>query len=592
MKILTQSLIVSLTIALLAMSATGAQPTDFVTIAGSPGSPGFANGTNGTARFHFPQGIAEDSHGNLYVVDNNESVIRKLTPDGTNWVVTTIAGMPGGNVDIDGTNGAASFDDPVGIAVDASGNLYVGENFGSTIRKITPEGTNWVVTTIAGQPENFDWADGTNQDALFNGPQNLTVDSQGNLYVADSYNYVIRKVTPVGTNWVVTTIAGQPGIQGYADGTNNSASFSFPYGVTLDGAGNLYVADSVYSTIRKVTPVGTNWVVTTIAGSPGGGGNSDGTNSAAQFNQPLGIAVDSAGNLFVADKGNGSIRRITPIGTNWVVSTISGAGAFSQPWGATLDSSGRLFVTDSDNQTVLMGLVELPPPPTAAFSGTPTNGPAPLTVTFANLSSGATNYVWDFGDGRILSTSSNTNVTETYTNTGAYTVVLTASGPGGVNAATNKDYIVVASQTTNVPNPTFALNLVQQTITVSWPANGGYVLQTNYDLTQPWADYGGQVSTSNGTNSVTFPLSPDGPSFFRLTVGTVPPPTVPNLVIAVASTNLVVSWPATGSYTLQTNADLTTTNWGDYGGTINSGGGTNSAAFTPSPGSLFFRLKQ
>ena len=123
--------------------------------------------------------------------------------------------MPGRHADnlrdVDGTNGAAVFDDPVGIAVDTLGNLYVGENNGSTIRKITPVGTNWVVTTIAGQPETYDFADGTNRAALFNGPQNLMVDTNGNLYVADSYNSVIRKATPVGTNWVVTTIARPAG---------------------------------------------------------------------------------------------------------------------------------------------------------------------------------------------------------------------------------------------------------------------------------------------------------------------------------------------------------------------------------------------
>lgn len=517
MKSPAQPLIVSLTIALLAVSAVGAQYTNFVTIAGTAGSPGFADGTNGAARFHFPQGIAEDGHGVLYVVDNSEGIIRQITPDGTNWIVTTIAGTPGGTaVDIDGTNGAASFDDPVGIAVDANSNLYVGENAGSTIRKITPVGTNWVVSTIAGQPGIYNWADGTNQDALFNGPQNLTVDAQGDLYVADSYNYVIREMTPVGTNWVVTTIAGQPGNQGFANGANNSATFGFPYGVTLDGAGNLYVADQTGSTIRKVTPDGTNWVVTTIAGSPGAGGNTDGTNNLAQFNQPLGIAADNAGDLFVADYGNGSIRSVTPIGTNWVVSTISGPGAFSQPWGAALDSAGKLFVTDSDNSTVLMGLVELPLQPVAAFSGTPINGPAPLTVTFMNLSTLATNYVWDFGDGNILSTVSNSNVVETYTNTGAYTVTLTAYGPGGFNVLTNTDFIMVTTPTTNAPNPTMVYDFAVDTVVVSWPAAGGYTLQTNVDLTTTnWGDYAGETNGGGDTNSVAFPTSL-GSLFFRL----------------------------------------------------------------------------
>ncbi len=598
MKILTQSLIASLTIALLAVSAAGAQFTNFVTIAGTAASAGSANGTNGAARFNWPSGIAEDTHSNLYVVDGLENIIRKLTPDGTNWIVTTIAGTPGGgSVDADGTNGAASFDNAVGITVDTNGNLYVGEFYGSTIRKITPVGTNWVVKTIAGQPENHAWADGTNSAALFYGPQNLTVDSQGNLYVADSYNSVIRKLTPVGTNWVVTTIAGQPDNPSYADGTNGTALFFIPYGLAFDNTGNLYVSDNAVlnpdlggSTIRKLTPMGTNWVVTTIAGSPTASGATDGTNSDALFNSPLSIATDSAGELFVADAGNGLIRKLTPAGTNWVSSTISAPGNFSEPWGATLDSAGNLFVTDYNNSTVLAGVVQLPPPPTVAFVGTPTSGVVPLAVTFANLSSNATNYVWNFGDGNILSTTSNTNVAEIYTNTGTYTVVLTAQGAGGISALTNTAYIVVTSQTTTVPNPTIVYNFALGTMTVSWPATGNYVLQTNGDLTMPWVNYGGPVTTSNGTSSVTMPL-PTGILFLRL-ASTGQIVTVPNLVIGFAANSVLVSWPATGSFTLQTNADLTAAHWGNYGGTINVGGGTNSAAFPPGPGNLFFRLMQ
>ena len=285
------------------------------------------------------------------------------------------------------------------------------------------------------------------------------MDAQGNLYVADSYNSVIRKITPVGTNWVVKTIAGQPDQPGTADGTNNAASFYIPYGLALDGQGNLYVSDDVLgggSTIRKLTPAGTNWVVTTIAGSPTVSGSADGTNTAALFNTPLSIAADTFGDLYVADSGNFTIRKITAAGTNWVVTTIAGvaggSGAtdgtgssalFAQPWGAVEDSSGNLFVTDTGNAIVRQGLVPVAPPPVVAFAGSPTNGVVPLAVTFTNLSSNATNYVWKFGDGNQLSTGSGTNVTDTYTNAGTYTVILTAYGVGGVAALTNTAYIVV-----------------------------------------------------------------------------------------------------------------------------------------------------
>jgi PKD repeat protein len=603
------------TMAFLAGFAARAQsiyssPAPFITIAGLANSPGADDGTNSAARFYYPEGVAEDIRSNLYVVDTYENTIRKIAPVGTSWVVTTIAGTPNPfATDADGTNGAAAFESPVGIAVDTNGNLYVGENYGSTIRKITPVGTNWVVTTIAGQPETYSWADGTNTAALFNGPQNLTVGPDGNLYVADSYNSVIRKITPVGTNWVVTTIAGQHNTTGYADGTNTAATFDIPYGLAFDPAGNLYVSDDVLdfggATIRKLTPSGTNWVVTTIAGLPTASGSADGTNQAALFKSPLSVAADIAGNLYVADSGNHTIREITPSGTNWVVSTIAGVAGqtgssdgtgtnalFSQPWGATVDTAGHLFVTDTGSRTIRLGLVQVALPPMAGFSGTPTHGSAPMVVTFANLSSNATNYVWDFGDGNVLSTSSNTNVTETYTNAGTYTVSLTAYGPGGVSALTNTGYIVVTSSTTNVPNPTVQF-IGPNTVLVSWPGTGDYVLQTNGDLTTPhWADYGGPVTTTNGVSSATFDLS-SGTLFFRLRAGTIqPPPTVPNPTVQFIGPNTVmVSWPGTGDYVLQTNGDLTTPQWADYGGPVTTTNGVSSATFDLSSGTLFFRLR-
>ena len=616
MKIKLQSLIGFFTIALLAVSAVRAQsiyttPSPFVTIAGMAGNLGAADGTNGAAQFYSPEGIAEDTHGNLYVVDNYENTIRKITPAGTNWAVTTIAGTPGlSSGDADGTNGAAVFDNPVGIAMDANSNLYVGEYTGSTIRKITPVGTNWVVTTIAGQPRNYNFADGTNGNALFNGPLNLTVDTNGNLYVADSYNCVVRKIAPVGTNWVVTTLAGQPGMQGYGDGTNSAASFDIPYGLALDGAGNLYVSDTDNGsglggdTIRKMTPAGTNWVVSTIAGIAATSGSADGTNDDALFNSPLSIAADSANNLYVADYGNSTIRKISPSGTNWVVSTIAGVAGqigstdgtgtnalFYEPWGATVDSTGNLFVTDAGYATVRLGLVPLPP--SAAFSGAPTSGVVPMMVTFTNLSSNATNYVWNFGDGNMLSTGSNTNVTDTYTNAGSYTVILTAYGPGGISALTNSAYIVVTTPSSTNAVPDLTVRYAGgSTVVVSWPNTGNFLLQTNGSLTTPnWGNYGGAVTTSNGTNSITVPLPASGSLFFRLVYGEAATVVMPKLMIGSAGLNsVVVSWPNTGAFTLQTNGNLTTPNWGNYGGTITTGNGTNSAAIKPLPGSLFFRL--
>jgi secreted PhoX family phosphatase len=231
-----------------------------------------------------------------------------VTPIGTNWVVTTLAGLAGTAGSTDGTNSAARFNGVIGIAVDNAGSLYVSDFHNNTIRKVTPIGTNWVVTTLAGLAGTAGSADATNAGARFNGLGGLVVDGAGSLFLADFYNNTIRRATPVGTNWVVTTLAGLAGIAGSADGTNNAARFGSPDAVAIDTAGNLYVADS--STIRKVAPLGTNWVVRTLGGARGSFASKDGTGSGAWFTSTAGLAVDTAGNLYVADSG--TIRKGIP----------------------------------------------------------------------------------------------------------------------------------------------------------------------------------------------------------------------------------------------------------------------------------------
>jgi sugar lactone lactonase YvrE len=200
------------------------------------------------------------------------------------------------------------------VAVDSAGNVYVADTFNDTIRKVTPIGTNWVVTTLAGLAGSPGSADGTGSDARFSQPRGVAVDSTGNIYVTDTENHTIRKVTPVGTNWVVTTLAGLPGSSGSTDGTGNAARFGTviggPLGVAVDSAGNVYVSDAYpNSTIRKVTPTG---VVTTLAGLADAFVRSaDGTGSAARFDSPFGVAVDSAGNVYVEDIN--TIRKGSPV---------------------------------------------------------------------------------------------------------------------------------------------------------------------------------------------------------------------------------------------------------------------------------------
>jgi len=337
---------------------------------------GCTDGANGNAQFSFPAGVAADSQGNLYIADQFNCTIRKVTPVGTNWVVSTIAGTIAAFGLRDGANTSAWFNVPTGIAADPAGNLFVADTGNNAIRKVTPVTgtTNWVVTTIAGNG-SLGSHDGTKATARFNGPAGIAVDANSNVFVADQYNNGIRKITPVAgtTNWVVATIAGQgPNTNGAADGTNTAAQFNNPTGVAVDNQGNLFVADQANNDIRKLTPSGTNWIVTTIAGrGPVKPGATDGTNT-AQFNSPAGVAVDTNGNVYVADQGNDTIRKLTPLGANWVSSTLggqpritgtnNGPGAnalFNQPFSLAVDGKGSVFVADMDNNTIRIGF--LPP---------------------------------------------------------------------------------------------------------------------------------------------------------------------------------------------------------------------------------------
>ncbi|MCH1463187.1 MAG: hypothetical protein L7U46_04820, partial [Candidatus Nanopelagicales bacterium] len=222
------------------------------------------------------------------------------SPVGT---VTTFAGGAQGSAD--GTGADARFNSPPGVAVDGGGNVYVADYNNHTIRKITPAG---VVTTLAGTAGSSGSADGTGADARFYYPWGVAVDGDGNVYVADENNHAIRKITPAG---VVTTLAGTAESSGSTDGTGADARFNRPHGVAVDGDGNVYVADGVNHTIRKITPAG---VVTTLAGAARQNGFSDGRGPLARFNYPQGVAVDGDGNVYVADYNNHAIRKVTPAG--------------------------------------------------------------------------------------------------------------------------------------------------------------------------------------------------------------------------------------------------------------------------------------
>jgi sugar lactone lactonase YvrE len=252
--------------------------------------------------FYSPAGVAVDAAGNIYVADYGNNLIRKISAAG---LVSTLAG--------NGTQGLinapgllASFNQPTGIAVDAAGNVYVGDAGNDRIRKITSAG---IVSTLAGNGTNV------GDTNIFSNPTGVAVDAAGNVYVANYINNNILKVSSAGA---ISAFAGS-GATGAVNGSGSSATFYFPNSVAVDVANNVYVADGVNNLVRKITPDGT---VSTLAGS-GQAGAVDSTGTAASFDGPAGLAVDVAGNVYVADSNNNLIRKITPAG---VVTTVAGNG--------------------------------------------------------------------------------------------------------------------------------------------------------------------------------------------------------------------------------------------------------------------------
>ena len=269
------------------------------TLAGLAGNAGSTNGTGSAARFYEPFAVTSLG-GDLYVADTDNYTIRKVTTAG---VTTTLAGTAGTAGTTDGTGTAALFSVAKGIT--GAGNyLYVLDTYNQTVRKI--DITSGVVTTIAGYagtPGSADNASGSS--ARFNNPFGIAVDASNNLYITDTWNQTIRVISSAGA---VTTLAGTVGTAGSANGTGTAATFNNPAGIATDGT-NLFVADSSNHVIRKV--VISSGVVTTFAGTVGTAGSTDGTGTAAKFNTPTGLTMDNAGNLYVSDQWYSKVRKIT-----------------------------------------------------------------------------------------------------------------------------------------------------------------------------------------------------------------------------------------------------------------------------------------
>lgn len=482
---LLRALVGAVAVVGLGLSAV-AQTLSVTTFAGQSGSRGIDDGIGSAARFFGPSGLVVDSSGAIYVADALNNTIRRITSSAT---VTTLAGGSINEITnapergyADGTGRAALFSFGVGetgrsgartLGLDSAGNLYVADTLNHVIRKITPAG---VVTTLAGSSGNSGSVDGTGAAAQFSSPYGVAVDSAGNVYVADAGNNTIRKVTSAG---VVSTLAGRDGANsGSADGSGANARFNNPGGIAVDSAGNLYVCDTNNHTVRKITAAGG---VTTLAGAAGVRGSSDGLGLNARFNGPTGIAVDGAGTVFVSDTGNGTIRKITSAG---VVSTIvglagltgmtdgTGNGArLSTPYGVAVDGSGNLFIADSGNHSIRKGVAATAP--NVALQTQPksqyVNVGANVVLAVTATATPAPVYQWRKNNVNIAgaTNASYTIASASFADEANYAVVVTS---GSVSVTSSTAVLQVYPATVVIPPILFLAQPQEQSVSVGQSA--------------------------------------------------------------------------------------------------------------------------
>ncbi len=466
------------------LTVDGNATYDFTTLAGLAYNPGTTDDTGAAARFNNPHGVAVDASGNIYVSSPTSHTIRMVTSAG---VVTTLAGQAGVSGSTDGIGSAASFNQPHGLALDAAGTtLYVADAGGNRVRKI-----------------NLSTQEVTTLTSLAYSLNALVVDGTGNVYYT-SWDHTIRKLTPDGLT--ISLFAGSSNSPGIVDGTGSAARFNNPVGITRDAAGNLYVADSGNACIRKITTGGAFGVVTTYAGVPMDYGFNDGPAGSATLSSPLGLAVDALGNVFVTDNSASTVRKISPArsistigGLAYWMGASDGAGAdarFANPAGLALDAAGNLYLADNSSHIIRKGVpLTSPLAPVVASSPQNQNVAVGEDVSFGVTGVGAATltYQWrkngvDLSDGGGVSGATTFTLSLANVQTadaGSYAVLVT-NGQGSALSAP-------AALTVTVP-PAITVQPVTASVTSGQAVNLSVTATDTGDVTYQWRRNGMEIA--------------------------------------------------------------------------------------------------
>jgi trimeric autotransporter adhesin len=338
------------------------------------------------------RGVAVDASSNIYIADTNNHRIRKVTK--STGIISTVAGTgyPGYSGD-GGQATSAALNYPYGVAVDSSGNIYIADTDSYRIRMVTK--STGIISTVAGTGSySYSGDGGQATSASLRIPGGVAVDASGNIYIADTYNYRIRMVTK--STGIISTVAGS-GPYGYSGdgGQATSAALFYPYGVAVDALGNIYIADSSNYRIRMVTK--STGIISTVAGTGYSGYSGDGgqATSAALF-YPYGVAVDASGNIYIADSSNYRIRMVTK--STGIISTVAGTGSYgysgdggqatsaalNSPYGVAVDASGNIYIADSANYRIRMFALPAspaaPPSPSGIVTSSPAYFPTPSSI--------------------------------------------------------------------------------------------------------------------------------------------------------------------------------------------------------------------